>query len=60
MKSNSYRNSINKMVKKELIDTRNITFRLPVELISKFKKICEKDGLKMNQVIEKMIKKYSE
>lgn len=37
---------------------RNITFSLPDRLIKEFKKDCDTHGLKMNQVIQKMIEDY--
>lgn len=55
-KKNTYQDKINKRLAKE--DFRNITFRIPVELLDEFKETCEEEELKMNHVVIEMIKDY--
>lgn len=55
---NKYREDINRALKKDQM--RNVTFRLPVEIIDDFKRECEENGFKMNQVIQQLMKKYIE
>ena len=55
-RKNPYRDKINKNLDKP--DLRNITFRLPEKVLESFKKQCEKEGHKMNQVVLEMIKEY--
>lgn len=53
---NRFRKKINKKIEKP--ELRNITFRIPEEILEKFKKECETEGFKMNQVVLEMIKDY--
>lgn len=39
-------------------DKRNITFSLPDKLLKDFKKDCDKQGLKMNRVVQKLIEDF--
>jgi predicted DNA binding CopG/RHH family protein len=39
-------------------DKRNITFSLPEKLLKDFKKDCDKQGLKMNRVVQKLIEDF--
>jgi predicted DNA binding CopG/RHH family protein len=39
-------------------DKRNITFALPEKLLKAFKKDCDKQGLKMNKVVQKLMEDY--
>ena len=55
-RKNPYREKINKNLDRP--DLRNITFRLPEKVLDSFKKQCEKEGYKMNQVVLEMIKEY--
>jgi uncharacterized protein (DUF4415 family) len=47
-----------KSEKKEKPEKRNITFRFDSDLIENFRKDCEKNGFKMNEVVDKMIKDF--
>jgi hypothetical protein len=39
-------------------DKRNITFSLPDKLLKEFKKDCDKQSLKMNRVVQKLMEDY--
>ncbi len=39
-------------------DKRNITFSLPDKLLKEFKKDCDKQGLKMNRVVQKLMEDF--
>jgi len=39
-------------------DKRNITFSLPEKLLKVFKKDCDKQGLKMNRVVQKLMEDF--
>ena len=41
-------------------DKQNVTFSLPKSLVSSFKKDCQKHGLTMNKVVQKLIEDYVE
>lgn len=39
-------------------EKRNITFSLPDKLLKEFKKDCDKQGLKMNRVVQKLMEDF--
>jgi hypothetical protein len=53
---NNYKDKINRQTKKP--ESRNITFSFSKDLLSAFKKECESNDRKMNQIVEEMIKDY--
>ena len=57
-KKKSYKDRILERASSE--EKRNVTFRLPSELIEEFKESCEDNDLTMNRVIEEMIREYLE
>ncbi len=47
-----------KKIKEDKPERANVTFRLPVVLMERFDKICEKNGVKMTAVLEELIQDF--
>lgn len=41
-------------------EKRNITFRIENEIVSEFQKICKKNKVTMNEVVDKLIRDFIE